>query len=388
MTVAYFDCFAGAGGDMIVASLVSAGCDFDQLKRTLAGLGVHADLSIDQVTRHGMAGTKFNVSVGHEHHHRHLDDILKIIEKADLPQRTAQRARKVFERLAQAEAKVHNCPVEKVHFHEVGAVDSIIDIIGACAAMEMLNIDRIFCSPLPVGSGTVKCAHGELPVPAPATGELLKGAVTSSRHIEGEAITPTAAAIFTTLAEGFVPMPEMRVTSIGWGAGTREGAPLPNLLRVFVGSQASDGDSDELVEISANLDDCSGEIIADALEKLLSAGCVDAWATPIVMKKSRPAWTLSALCAPKDVGEAQDIIFRNTTTFGVRRVNCARSKLLRRHVTVETAFGPLRVKVGSRDGKDLTVSPEFEDCRLAAQSHHASVRQVQALALRAYEEMT
>jgi len=157
---------------------------------------------------------------------------------------------------------------------------------------------------------------------------------------------------------------------------------------VFVGSQASDGDSDELVEISANLDDCSGEIIADALEKLLSAGCVDAWATPIVMKKSRPAWTLSALCAPKDVGEAQDIIFRNTTTFGVRRVNCARSKLLRRHVTVETAFGPLRVKVGSRDGKDLTVSPEFEDCRLAAQSHHASVRQVQALALRAYEEMT
>ncbi|NLW85312.1 MAG: nickel pincer cofactor biosynthesis protein LarC [Planctomycetes bacterium] len=388
MTVAYFDCFAGAGGDMIVASLISAGCSFEDLQKQLARLESHAGLSIQNVTRHGLSGLKFEVDAGDHHHpHRHLGDIIAMIDAAQLPPRAAQRAKAVFERLGAAEAKVHQCPIDHVHFHEVGAIDSIMDIVGACLAMEMLNIDRIICSPLPLGDGTVSSAHGIMPVPAPATAELLKGVPISQHNVKGEAVTPTAAAIFTTLAESFSSMPAMLVSAVGYGAGTREGDPLPGLLRVFLGdAQGGEGNADSLVELSANLDDTTGEIIADTLEKLLAGGCVDAWATPIVMKKSRPAWVLSALCAPADVSAAQEIIFRHTTTFGVRHRLCRRRKLLRRHVTVETPYGPLRVKVGSLDGKDITASPEFADCQRAAEAHHAAVRQVMAAAQKAFED--
>jgi uncharacterized protein (TIGR00299 family) protein len=397
--IVYFDCFAGAAGDMIVGALLDAGADFAALKAALAGVTASGyDLRAEKVNRGGLVGSKFHVDLhtddhdhkhdhhddhGH-HHHRGLTEILAMIDAAGLPPRAAARAADIFRRLGAAEAKVHGVPVEQVHFHEVGAIDSIMDIVGACVAMELLNIDRLLCSPIPTGSGTVQTAHGLLPVPAPATAELLVGCVTTAGGPTGECTTPTAAAILSTLAEGYGPLPAMRVAKVGYGAGSRTDGPGPNLLRAFVGEAYDDGGVDSVVELSANIDDCSGEIIGSTIGLLLEAGCLDAWATPAVMKKSRPAWVLSALCLPADVDAAESVMFRQTTTFGIRRRACGRTKLLRRHETVETMYGPIRVKIGSREGQVITVSPEFADCAEAAKSHHASVREVMAAAQAAW----
>ena len=410
MTIAYFDCFAGAGGDMIVAALLDAGADLDVLRQHVGRLGIDGlELAVETVHRKAMRGLHFTVrqhgkpaednQAGeadgelregrghhhhHEHHHRGLSDILAMIDAAALPGRAAERAKAVFHRLADAEAKVHGIDVEEVHFHEVGAVDSIVDVVAACVAMELLGIDRVLCSPIPTGSGTVKCAHGELPVPAPATAELLVGSPTTPGPNAGEATTPTAAALLTTLAESFGPLPAMKTSAVGWGAGTREGDRMPNLLRVFVGEASPAGDADTAVELSANLDDCTGEVIGATIDRLLLAGCFDAWATPAVMKKSRPAWVLSALCSPADEAEATKIILTETTTFGLRRRLCGRTKLDRRIETVETRYGPVRVKVGLLDGREVTASPEFEDCRRTAETNHLPVREVLAEAAAAY----
>ena len=310
-----------------------------------------------------------------------------MIDAAGLPDRVADRAKRIFERLGAAEAKVHRVDVQQVHFHEVGAVDSIVDIVGACCAIELLGIDRVLCSPIPLGSGMVRCEHGMMPVPAPATAELMRGVPVREVQIKGEATTPTAAAIFTTLSEGFGPMPAMSVQAIGYGAGTREGGSVPNLLRVMVGELAvGEGDTDAVVELAANVDDCTGEVLGATLEALLAGGALDAWASPIVMKKSRPAWQLCALCKPADADALERIFFTQTTTFGVRRGNWTRSKLDRTHQVVETAYGPVRVKLGSLAGTLVTASPEFEDCRQAAQAHHVSVREVMAAAQAAFRE--
>jgi len=386
-SIAYFDCFAGAGGDMIVGSLLAAGADFEALKSHLGRLGV-AGCRIDAqpVRRGGIAGTQFRVDVEppslHEHVHRGLSEILGMIAAANLPPRAARRAAAVFTRLGQAEAKVHGVAVEQVHFHEVGAADSIMDIVGACVALELLDVETVFCSPIPTGSGQVATEHGVLPVPAPATAELLIGAVTAQGGPTFECTTPTAAAVLTTLAKSYGPPPAMKIAAVGYGAGTRTDGVSPNLLRVLVGQAGADGDADSVTELAANIDDCSGELIGAAIENLLSAGCLDAWATPVYMKKSRPAWMLCALCEQADVEEAQRIIFSQTTTFGVRRRDCSRVKLRRRHQTVRTPYGPIRVKIGSRgDGEAaLTASPEFGDCADAARSHHVSVREVMAAA--------
>ena len=408
MAVAYFDCFAGCGGDMIVAALVDAGARLDAICEYVDRLGfAELELFADEVRRKGMRGVHFKVYEhgrpadehthdhkhadvdphGHEHHHhphRGLSDVLALIDAAKLPDRAAERARAIFRRLADAEAKAHGIDVEEVHFHEVGAVDSIVDILVACLAMEQLGIDRVLCSPIVLGSGTVTCAHGVMPVPAPATANLVAGCASVVGGVEGEATTPTAAAVLTTLAESFGPLPAMKVNAVGWGAGTREGETLPNLLRVFIGETDAEGQTDTAVELSANIDDCTGEIIGATIEKLLLAGCFDAWATPAVMKKSRPAWTLSALCAPADEAEAAAIMLRETTTFGLRRRTCRRIKLDRRIETVETRYGPVRVKVGLLEGREVTASPEFEDCRRAAETHHVAVREALAEALLSY----
>ena len=389
MAVAYFDCFAGAGGDMIVAALLDAGCDLDALRTSLSGLDVGGyELAGLTATRGGISGTKFDVQLspdGHEHVHRGLKDCLELIENADLPPRAAGRAKDIFTNLARAEAQVHGCAINEVHFHEVGAVDSIVDIVGACLALEQLEIDQVFCSVIPVGSGTIECQHGTIPVPAPATAELLRGFKTRQGPIVGEMTTPTAAAILTTLAGEFTEMPAMDVASVGYGAGTRDSKELPNLLRVFVGAPSRCGTADTVVELTVNLDDCSGEIIGAAIEKLLSAGCLDAWAAPIVMKKSRPAWQLSALCEPGDVPAAEDILLTETTSLGVRRRFCGRTKLTREFQTVTTPFGPVRMKLGLRGGTVLTASPEFDDCRQAAQSHGTPVRKVMDSARAAFD---
>ena len=390
MTVAYFDCFAGAAGDMIVGSLLDAGAELAPLRASLARLGVGGySLSAESVKRGGIGGVKFHVTLAedghhegeHHHEHRNLRTILDLIAAAELPERAADRAARVFRRLAEAEAKVHRVGVDEVHFHEVGAVDSIVDIVGACLALEQLGVDRVLCSPIAVGQGTMRCAHGVMPIPAPATAELLRGARTRPTGIEAEATTPTGAAILTALWECQGPLPAMEVSAVGYGAGTRESEQMPNLVRVFVGQAQEDASTaDALVELSANIDDCTGELIGAAIERLLEAGCADAWAAPIVMKKSRPAWMLSALCTVGDAAEAQRILFAETTTFGVRRRPCERAKLARTWVTVETPYGPVRVKEGRADGRLVSASPEFADCQAAAGTHHVPVKEVFAAA--------
>ena len=392
MAVAYFDCFAGAAGDMIVASLLDAGASLDALREEIAKLPVgEVGIVAEPVRRRGLAALSFQVHEpahnhkhGHGHKHRRLGDILEMIDRAGLAERAADRARRIFRRLAEAEAKVHGTGIEEVHFHEVGAVDSIVDIVSACVAMELLGVEKVLSGPIALGSGTITCAHGELPAPAPATAQLVVGVAVHSPGIDGEATTPTGAAILTTLAESYGPAPSMTVSAVGCGAGTRETGELPNVLRVFIGELADDADLDSVVELSANLDDCSGEVIGAAIARLLSAGCLDAWASPVVMKKSRPGWLLSALCATGDVAEAERIVFAETTTFGIRRRLCRRAKLRRRHKTVETPYGPVRVKIGCRGEQQITAAPEFEDCRRAAEAHGVAVREVLAEAETAY----
>lgn len=388
MALAYFDCFAGAGGDMIVAALLDAGADRVRLEQQLSALGLSDyRIRVESVQRSGLGGTKFTIDVNTDHQpHRHLSHILEIIDAAQLPERAAERARRIFTRLAEAEAKVHKTDIEKVHFHEVGAVDSILDVVGACLAMEHLDIETVLCAPIPLGSGTVECDHGTMPVPAPATAELLVGARTVPGLLTGEMTTPTAAAILTTLTSGYAPPPEMEIAATGLGAGTRDDGPIPNLLRVLIGQGNAGETADTVVQLSANLDDCTGEVLAAAIDALLAGGCLDAWASPAVMKKGRPGWVLSALCEPAEISRVERMFLSETTTFGVRQVTGPRRKLARSFETVETRFGELRIKVGRLDGKIISAAPEFEDCRAAAQAHHAGVREVMDAARLAWQE--
>ncbi len=389
MTIAYFDCFAGAGGDMIVGALLDAGCDFAALKAELDKLSVAGcTLRAETVRRGGLAGTQFCVEPPAEEPYRNLSQILKMIDQAGLKPRAADRAKRIFTRLAEAEAKVHHIQVDQVHFHEVGALDSIMDIVGACIALELLAVERVFCSPIPAGSGIFLCEHGAMPAPAPATAELLVGAKTASSDLAGELTTPTAAAVLTTLAESYGPLPSMPVKAVGYGAGARETSQVPNLLRVFLGEldESDKAGADTVIELSANIDDCTGETLGATLEKLLAAGCLDAWAMPIYMKKSRPAWMISVLCAETDAEAAERILFTETTTFGVRRRRMRRSKLSRQRTTVETAYGPIRIKIGWRGEEIMTASPEFADCQAAAEAHGVSVKEVLAAAETAYRQ--
>ena len=381
MRLAYFDCFAGAAGDMIVAALLDAGADFDKLSEAVGRLGLSGvSVRREAVRRHGIAGTRFIVETPHEHSHRHLGDITAIIEAAGLSATVAEQAKAVFGALGRAEAQVHQIPLNEVHFHEVGAADTIVDIVAACAALEQLTISQVICSPVSVGSGTVRCEHGVLPVPAPATAELLRGVPTLAGPGEGESTTPTGAALLRTWAASFGAQPAMAVEAVGYGAGSRESEVVPNLLRVMIGSADEQGQTDSAIELSANVDDSTGEVLGAAIEKLLVAGALDAWASPIVMKKSRPAWLLSALVRPGQADAAERLILTETTSFGVRRRPCTRRKLVRHFESVETPYGPIRIKIGTEGAEVLTASPEFEDCRCAAEAHHVSVREVMAAA--------
>ncbi len=386
MSLCYFDCFAGAAGDMIVAALVDAGADPGALIKHIQRLDLgHFTARFEQESRRGIMARRFYVDAPDDQPHRHLSDILEIISRADLPPRVTRRATRAFEHLGRAEAQVHGIPLEKVHFHEVGAVDSIVDIVAAAVALELLGIDEVFCSPIPVGSGTVECDHGTLPVPAPATALLLKDASIYAGPVPGEAVTPTAAALLTTLAETQGPAPKMTLATVGYGAGSREGGDVPNVLRVLVGQGDDVGTVDGLVELAANIDDATGEILGATLEKLLTAGCLDAWAQPAVAKKSRPAWVLTALCGQADVAAMERLIFTETTTFGIRRRPCTRSKLARQFETVETPFGPVRMKLGTLGEQIVTASPEFVDCRAAAEAHGVAVRTVMDAARKAWQ---
>ena len=378
MRIGYFDCFSGASGDMILGALVSAGLSPDQLRSDVESLSVGGfDLEIRPISKQGFAATKVDVTVTEHQPHRHLHHITEIIDASRLPEPVRVRSKAVFARLAEAEAKVHGTTIEKVHFHEVGAVDAIVDVVGAVAGLHRLGLDRVVCSPIPTGSGTVKCDHGIMPIPAPATAELLTGVPLAACDEPGELTTPTGAAILTTLADEFGLLPAMRIECTGFGAGSRDGRGRPNVLRLIIGeSESATDERDEVVVLEANLDDATGEQLGHAFDRLFASGALDVMTTPVTMKKNRPGVVVTVIVAPPDAAACEDVLFRETGTFGVRRHLCARTKLSRSLQTVETRYGSVRVKVGARDGAVLQVSPEYEDCARRAVEHRVGLRDV------------
>lgn len=387
MRIAYFDCFSGASGDMVLGACIDAGAPLGELQGRLAGLSVGGyTLTATKVRKQGFAATQAEVAIAEnvDTPHRHLRHVCDIIDRSNLHSSIKASAIRVFERLAEAEAAAHGTTPDRVHFHEVGAIDAIVDIVGACIALDLLGIDEVRCSPIPPGSGTVRCQHGLMPVPAPGTAALLKGVPLAACEEAGELTTPTGAAILTTLAAGFGVMPAMTIRAIGCGAGRREGQTRPNLLRLFVGEVSTCAEGDEIVVTEANLDDSTPEVIGYVLDRLLAAGALDAYCTPIYMKKGRPAVMISALTEPGQQRAVEAILFAETTTFGVRSYRAARRKLVRSSEEVETPYGRIRVKVGRHDGKIVTTSPEYEDCRAAAERTGAPLREVMAAAMRSF----
>ena len=385
MKIAYFDCFSGISGDMVLGALVDAGADIGALEAELRKLKLDGwKISAEKVKRGAILATKVNVEAQEHHHHRHLSQILKMIDEAGLAPRAAERARKIFQRLGEAEAKVHNIPVEKVHFHEVGAVDSIVDIVGSAIGFEMLGIDEFACSRMDVGGGRVKTEHGMLPVPAPATAELLREAPTFSSGIEKELVTPTGAAIATTLATRFAEMPAMRLKAIGYGAGSADLKEQPNVLRLMIGetiehARAKTLDAPVSV-IEANLDDMSPQIYGYFAERALAAGALDVFSTPVQMKKNRPGQLVTLLCEPASRDRLIDLVFRETTTIGVRTYEVQRQTLARESVPVETPLGSIRMKISRLNGTVLNAAPEYEDCQRIAAQKNVPLKEVLATA--------
>lgn len=391
MRVAHFDCFSGISGDMTLAALLDAGVPERPVRDGIASLGLPITLDVKKIRKGGFAATQIVVTAPEEHKHRHLPHVEKIIAGGALTERQRALALAIFRRLAEAEATAHGLPIEKVHFHEVGALDSIADIIGAAIALDLLGAERITSSPVPTGCGTVQCAHGTMPLPAPGTAALLKGVPLRASSIRAELTTPTGAAILTTVAAAFGEMPAMTVESIGHGAGQRDLAEQPNLLRLFVGTVQDTApaglDADEVWVLETNLDDVPAEVVGYCCERLFVAGALDVWTTPIAMKKGRPGVLLSAL-APAEVVEAVEaVLFRETGTLGVRRHRAQRHKLKRREHVVETPWGAVQGKLGWREGSAPSFAPEYEDCARVAREHGVALRDVYRAAQQAYQEM-
>ena len=389
MKTAYFDCFSGASGDMIVGALFDAGLKLDDLRDGLASLQLGGySLHAQQTQRAGFAATKFDVQIddSHDHPHRRLGDITAMIDASDLSANVKRRACAVFQRLALAEAGVHGSDIESVHFHEVGAVDSIVDMVGAVLGLELLGVERVACSPMRTGTGTIKCAHGLLPVPAPATARLLVGFPVEPTDVKGELTTPTGAAILTTLACGFGPMPTMTVGALGLGAGHADREDRANVLRVFIGEEQGATCGDTVVQLETNIDDMSPEMFTHLGDLLLGAGARDYYYCPVQMKKSRPGVLISVLASPHKAAAVERVLLEHTTTFGVRKAVLSRSCMRREIVRVDTPFGSVDVKVGYLDGKAVRHSPEYESCRKAAEAYNVSVSEVFEAARRAAGE--
>jgi len=374
----YFDCFAGASGDMILGAMVAAGVDPRELADQLRALGVSGfEIEFAIVDRSGISATHARVNTQEQHAHRHLGDILKIIYESQLNDKVKERAALVFSRLAKAEAQVHNAPVDHVHFHEVGALDAIVDVVGAAICFELLGIERFVSSPLHVGSGTVSMAHGLFPVPPPAVAELLKGVPIYSTEVKGELVTPTGAAIISSVCTEFGPMPPLRLERTGYGAGTREYEKFPNVLRVMIGEPAVGVTDEQLVMIETNVDDLSPQVLGYVMDRALELGALDCYFTPIVMKKSRPASLVSILCREEDRERLSEMVFSETTTLGLRTFSVSRRALEREIVKVETQYGPIDVKVARLNGRMINQMPEYEQCRIAAVRANVALRAVE-----------
>jgi uncharacterized protein (TIGR00299 family) protein len=393
----YLDCFSGASGDMILGALLDLGLPLDALKGALGSLAVeYADVTADRVSRAGVSAIKFRL---HErpaspeqpaHNHYHLKGIVNKIRRSALKPESQERAVHLFERLAEAEAAIHGTPIEKVHLHEVGALDSIIDIVGAVYGFDWFGIDDVVSSPLNVGGGTVHCAHGEFPVPAPATARLLAG-VPVYGNGTSELVTPTGALLVTGYARSFGPLPVMRIDAIGYGAGDRDPQGKPNVLRVLKGERMAeagelgrrspgDGADQRVVKIECEIDDMNPQLFGPLMDGLLAAGALDVFYTPVQMKKNRPG-TLITVIAPADRRHAlTDLLFKESTTIGVRYEEMSRTCLDRAVETVPTPYGDVRFKIARRNGEELNASPEFDDCARLAAAHGVSVKAVQAAA--------
>jgi uncharacterized protein (TIGR00299 family) protein len=420
MRIAYLDCFAGIAGDMFLGALIDAGVPPQVLHDATAALNVGATLRIEKVDRGGISCTKVHVMEGdhlaeahkpghaqshdHEHapadgghshdhaHSRSLTAIRSLIQAAPLAAPVRQTAIRAFELLGEAEARIHNVPVDDIHFHEVGAVDAIADIVAAAAGIHHLQVDAWHCSPINVGSGTVVCAHGTFPVPAPATADLLRGLPTYSAHVQMELVTPTGAALLRAISPHFGPQPPMRVQHIGYGAGTRTTKGFPNVLRLSIGDAAaatadaapSHLGSEIVTVLETALDDLSPQVLAHVAEAALANGALDVMLTPVIMKKGRPGTLLTVLCNPSAAPALEQLLLRETTTLGIRIRQDRRSCLDRTHQAVATPYGDIRIKIGSLAGEALNAAPEFEDCRAAAALHRVAVKQVQQAAIAAY----
>jgi uncharacterized protein (TIGR00299 family) protein len=435
MRIAYLDCFAGISGDMFLGALVDAGVPLGVLQEATSALRLGASLKVEKVDRSGISATKVHVMEGdrlaedagsfehqathshsththqsktqhlhktghahthpHEHEHPHeephahehgrsLTVIRALIESAALDEPVKRTAIRAFELLGASEAKIHNVPVGRIHFHEVGAVDAIVDIVAASAGIHHLNIGAWHSSPVNVGGGMVQCAHGLFPVPAPATADLLRGFPTYSAHIEKELVTPTGAAILRALAPEFGSQPAMRVASIGYGAGTRNPKDFPNVLRLTVGETDEPKKAEAVTVIETALDDLSPQVIAYVAEQALAAGALDVMLTPVTMKKGRPGTLLTVLADPAQSDALTKLILRETSTLGVRVRQDDRICLERKHVAVATQFGEVRMKLGLLSGEELNAAPEFEDCKAAAAQHGVALKQVQQAAIAAY----
>ena len=443
MHIAYLECFSGISGDMFLGALVDAGVPPRLLEETVTALAVGAKLEISRVVRSGISGTKVDVWVDgekdmpreeywakqdaerghshtedhshphthchphaqshgkdapsvsgqahkheHPHAHRGLNEIRQIISAAAISESAKTTAIRSFEALGAAEAKIHSVAVESIHFHEVGAADAIVDIVCAAVGAEALGVDEIVCSPLNVGGGTVKCAHGTFPVPAPATVELLQGVPVYSSGIAAELVTPTGAAITKTLATRFGAFPEMKIEKSGYGAGSRDFPGHPNVLRLVIGEAlpllAGKTKSETVSVLEANLDDLNPQVFGYVMDRLLEEGALDVFGMPVQMKKNRPGTLLTVLCKVEDAEKLTQLIFSETTTLGVRRREESRQTLARRWENVRTEWGEVRIKIASMNGTVTNYAPEYEDCRRIASEHHVPLKTVMQEASRAY----
>lgn len=413
MRIAYLDCFSGISGDMFLGALLDAALPASVLEETVAALGVGARLQISRVTRSGISATKVDVWIGdekdlpreqvshthqHEHHHqqhphRGLSEIRAIIRSANIAPTAQERALAIFQALGEAEAKIHNTDVEQIHFHEVGAVDAIVDIVCAAVGSLALGVDEWVCSPLNVGGGSVECAHGRFPVPSPATVELLRGAPVYSSGADAELVTPTGAAIVKTLCQRFVPFPAMKIAATGYGAGSRDFTGQPNVIRLTIGERVEaqlaaspDIPEDTIAVLEANLDDLNPQVFGYVMERALAEGALDVFGTPVQMKKNRPGMLLTVLARPEDASRLTKLVFGETTTLGIRMRQERRQMLARRTVAVETPWGEVRMKVANLNGSIANYAPEYEDCRRIADQHKVPLKQVMQEATRRYLE--
>ena len=417
MNILYFDCFSGASGDMILGALLDAGLPLEDLRAALGSLALgDVKLEVERVDRSGIGATNFKVFTGdhshqhdaghghdqhqrdhadahdhpqshaddHDHHHRGLSEICTMVDGSALSSTAKHRAKHLFTRLATVEAEIHQQPVEEIHFHEVGAVDSIIDIAGAVFGLEWLGADRIVASPLNVGSGTVKCEHGIMPVPAPATARLVTDVPVYSSGTQAELLTPTGALLITDYVESYGPMPAMRIRQLGYGAGDRDLPGAPNVLRIAVGDGTGAPNLHRVVVIESEIDDMNPQIFGVLMDRLFAAGALDVFYAPIQMKKNRPGTLVSVVALPEHRDALGGVLFRETTTLGVRFAEMDRERLDRETHSVKTPLGPIRFKVARRDGQVVNAAPEFDDCATLAEQHGLSVKEVQAIATKAY----